>query len=103
MKESGVETAKVIKRKKTASLTSYTGLPVTPNITAVHRDWCHPFPTIARTEGVYLWDTEGKKYIDGSGGSSVVVGIGHGVKEVPKAMFDQAQDFSFYPAHMFTT
>ncbi len=73
-----------------------------PNEFAVHRDWEWKYPLIAKTEGIYLYDTEGNKYIDGSGGSSVVVSIGHGVKEIPEAMRKQAEEFSFYPAHMFS-
>ena len=70
---------------------------------AVHRDWQLEFPVMERAEGIYLWDTEGRRYIDGSGGSSVVVTIGHGVKEVPEAMYRQAQKFSFAPAHLFSS
>ena len=53
-----------------------------PNQTAVHRRWDWDYPVIARADGIYLWDTTGKRYIDGSGGSSVVTSIGHGVKEI---------------------
>ncbi len=73
-----------------------------PNVRAVHRDWDREFPLIERTEGIYLYAADGKRYIDGSGGSSVVTSIGHGVPEIPQAMFEQAQRFSFYPAHAFT-
>lgn len=73
-----------------------------PNETAVQRRWDWPYPIIARAEGIYLWDTEGKRYIDGSGGSSVVTSVGHGVKEIPAAMAKQAEDYSFYPAHVFS-
>jgi len=73
-----------------------------PNVHAVHRDWDRPFPVIDRAEGIYLFDLSGKRYIDGSGGSSVVTSIGHGVMEVAEAMHAQAQKFSFYPAHAFT-
>jgi adenosylmethionine-8-amino-7-oxononanoate aminotransferase len=73
-----------------------------PNIHAVHRDWDREFPVIERAEGIYLFDQDGRKYIDGSGGSSVVTTIGHGVKEIAQVMYDQAQKFSFYPAHAFT-
>jgi adenosylmethionine-8-amino-7-oxononanoate aminotransferase len=73
-----------------------------PNETAVQRRWDWPYPIIARAEGIYLWDTEGKRYIDGSGGSSVVTAIGHGVKDIPAAMARQAEDYSFYPAHAFS-
>jgi adenosylmethionine-8-amino-7-oxononanoate aminotransferase len=73
-----------------------------PNIHAVHRDWDREFPVIERAEGIYLYDRDGRKYIDGSGGSSVVTTIGHGVAEIARAMYEQAQKFSFYPAHAFT-
>lgn len=73
-----------------------------PNVRAVHRDWDREFPVIVRTEGIYLYDQEGRKYIDGSGGSSVVTSIGHAVAEIPAAMQAQAERFSFYPAHAFT-
>ena len=73
-----------------------------PNVHAVHRDWDREFPVMDRAEGIYLYDRGGRKYIDGSGGSSVVTTIGHGVKEIAQAMFEQAQKFSFYPAHAFT-
>ena len=70
---------------------------------AVHRDWQLEFPVMDRAEGIYLWDTDGKRYIDGSGGSSVVITIGHGVKEIPEAMHRQAEKFSFAPAHLFSS
>ncbi len=73
-----------------------------PNEVAVQRRWDWHYPLIARAEGIYLWDTEGRRYIDGSGGSSVVTSIGHGVKEIPAAMARQAEDYSFYPAHAFS-
>jgi adenosylmethionine-8-amino-7-oxononanoate aminotransferase len=73
-----------------------------PNIHAVHRDWDRPFPVIEYAEGIYLYDRSGKRYIDGSGGSSVVTSIGHGVREVALSMAAQAEKFSFYPAHAFS-
>ena len=73
-----------------------------PNIHAVHRDWDREFPIMEHAEGIYLYDQNGRKYIDGSGGSSVVTTIGHGVEEVTRAMYEQAQKMSFYPAHAFT-
>jgi adenosylmethionine-8-amino-7-oxononanoate aminotransferase len=73
-----------------------------PNVHAVHRDWDREFPIIVRAEGIYVFDEHGRRYIDGSGGSSVVTSIGHGVEEVSRAMYEQAQRFSFIPAHAFT-
>lgn len=73
-----------------------------PNVHAVHRDWDREFPVIVRAQGIYLFDENGRKYIDGSGGSSVVTSIGHGIVEISNAMQAQAAQFSFYPAHAFT-
>jgi adenosylmethionine-8-amino-7-oxononanoate aminotransferase len=73
-----------------------------PNVRAVHRDWDRDFPLIARAEGIYFYDEQGRRYVDGSGGSSVVTSIGHGVLEVAQAMYEQAEAFSLYPAHAFT-
>ncbi|MHB1007409.1 MAG: aminotransferase family protein [Chloroflexota bacterium] len=66
----------------------------------VLRFW-HDMPVAERAEGIYIWDTNGKRYIDGSGGSSVVTSIGHGVKEVPEAMYRQGLEVSFVPSHAF--
>ncbi len=73
-----------------------------PNIHVVHRSWDREFPIIDRAEGIYLYDTSGKSYIDGSGGSSVVTSIGHGNKDVLDAMARQSEKFSLIPAHAFT-
>ena len=73
-----------------------------PNEVLVHRDWRRRFPKVVRTEGIYIYDEDGRRYIDGSGGSSVVVTIGHGVKEITEAVAAQAERFSFYPAHAFS-
>ena len=53
-----------------------------PNVHAVHCDWDRPFTIIVRAESIYLFDAEGRRYIDGSGGSSVVTSIGHRLAEI---------------------
>jgi len=60
------------------------------------------YPTAERGEGIYIYDTKGKSYLDGSGGA-VVVGIGHGVKEVADAMLKQAGRIAFAHGSQFTT
>jgi adenosylmethionine-8-amino-7-oxononanoate aminotransferase len=62
----------------------------------------HPHPTIARGEGVYLYDTDGRRYLDGSGGA-LVVNIGHGVREVADAIAAQAARAAYLHATMFTS
>ncbi|TAH06905.1 MAG: aspartate aminotransferase family protein [Sphingobacteriia bacterium] len=47
---------------------------------------------MAKAEGVYIWDTAGKKYIDGIAGFSVC-NIGHSNAAVVKAVQQQAADY----------
>src|SRR5260221_4740713 len=51
-------------------------------------------PTVARAEGIYMWDTAGRRYIDASSGP-VVSNIGHGNKRVLAAMIEQAEKVAF--------
>ena len=60
------------------------------------------YPTVDRGDGVYIWDTKGKKYIDGSGGACVV-SIGHGVEKIKQAMLKQADRISFVHGSHFTS
>ncbi len=60
-----------------------------------------PKPLIVRGEGIYLWDAEGNRYIDASGGA-VVVNVGHGVREIADAIREQAAQVAYAHASMFT-
>lgn len=68
----------------------------------VHRAWRSPFPVITHAEGIYLYDEDGNRYIDGAAGSSVVVNIGHGVQSVVEAMYEQSKKVCFAAPHLFT-
>ncbi|MBS1253677.1 MAG: Putrescine--pyruvate aminotransferase [Anaerolineales bacterium] len=68
----------------------------------LYRKQKHPKPTISHGEGVYLWDTAGKRYIDASGGA-VVVNVGHGVQEIADAIGEQAAQVGFAHGTMFTS
>jgi adenosylmethionine-8-amino-7-oxononanoate aminotransferase len=59
------------------------------------------YPVMVKGEGIYLYDKEGNKYLDASGGA-VCVGIGHGVKEVVDAVISQVQRISFVYGGQFT-
>ncbi len=48
------------------------------------------YRTIARGQGIRIWDTEGREYIDADSGAISVISIGHGVSEVVDAMAEQA-------------
>ncbi len=55
----------------------------------------HSFePILERAEGIYLFDTEGKRYIDVSGGP-MACGTPHGDKRVNQAIADQLEKFAF--------
>ncbi|MGA9801308.1 MAG: aspartate aminotransferase family protein [Terriglobales bacterium] len=60
------------------------------------------YPSAVRGEGVYVWDTEGKRYLDFSG-SAAVNFIGHGVPEIAAAMAEQASQLEFVHTSQFTT
>jgi adenosylmethionine-8-amino-7-oxononanoate aminotransferase len=66
------------------------------------RDFSRRYRLAERGEGVYIWDVDGNRYIDGSAGTSAVVSIGHGVAEIADAMAEQARTLAFAPMHMFT-
>jgi hypothetical protein len=67
-----------------------------------YRKMDHPRPKIAYGKGIYLFDEDGKRYIDGSGGP-LVVNVGHGRTEVVDAMTQQAQAVAYAHAMMFTS
>ena len=55
-------------------------------------------PTSSHGEGVYLFDTQGKRYLDACAGVHVVI-IGHGVEEIAEAMKEQASKTTFTHSH----
>ncbi|MCP1190084.1 aspartate aminotransferase family protein [Priestia flexa] len=60
------------------------------------------YPTISHGTGVYLYDVEGKKYLDGSSGA-VTANVGHGVQEIIDKMNDQAKKVAFVYRSQFTS
>ena len=63
-----------------------------------HRSIKPSRPTISHGEGVYLFDTEGKRYLDAWAGVHVV-SIGHGVEKSAEAMKEQAGKATFTYSH----
>ena len=61
-------------------------------------DLANEYPVIERGKGLYLWDTNGKKYIDACCGA-LVSHIGHGVEEIREAAYAQLKEVEF--AHRF--
>lgn len=68
----------------------------------LRRSFRKPYPLAVRGEGVYIWDAEGKRYLDFSG-SAAVNFIGHGVREIGEAMAEQARTLEFVHTSQFTT
>ncbi|MBN6187653.1 aspartate aminotransferase family protein [Aneurinibacillus sp. BA2021] len=60
------------------------------------------YPTVSHGSGVYLYDIEGKAYMDGCSGA-VTANIGHGVQPVIDAMNEQAKKVSFTYRSQFTS
>ena len=54
-------------------------------------------PVITRGDGAYIWDDQGKRYLDGLAGLFVVQ-IGHGRTELAEVMAKQANELAFFPA-----
>lgn len=67
-----------------------------------YRRLAHHYPRAARGQGIYLWDTDGRRYIDASGGP-IVVNLGHGVAEVAQAMAEQASQVAYIHGTLFTS
>lgn len=55
-----------------------------------------------RGQGVYVYDAEGRKYLDGSSGP-LAVNLGHGVPEILAAMERQLRQITFAHGSEFTT
>jgi adenosylmethionine-8-amino-7-oxononanoate aminotransferase len=73
-----------------------------PQGNVFYRKMAHERPMIARGEGVFLFDTNGKRYLDASGGP-LVVNVGHGREEVVEAMREQASKAAYVHGMMFTS
>jgi adenosylmethionine-8-amino-7-oxononanoate aminotransferase len=59
-------------------------------------------PRIARGEGSYLYDSEGRRYLDGSGGPAAF-SIGHGNREVNAAIAAQLEKVACGYRYLFTS
>jgi len=52
------------------------------------------FPRAVRGEGAFVWDDTGRRLIDAAGGA-IVVGVGHGVREIADAIGEQARQLAY--------
>lgn len=83
-------------------MTDSAALQTSPRSPVLRRSFRKPFPEAVRGEGVYVWDADGKRYLDFSG-SAAVNFIGHGVPEISAAMAEQARQLEFVHTSQFTT
>ena len=66
-----------------------------------YRNLNRDYPVLCRGDGVYLYDSCGKRYIDGAAGA-LVCSIGHGNREVAEHVRGQAETLAFAPIARFT-
>ena len=59
-------------------------------------------PIITRGDGVYIWDSEGKRYIDGLSGLFTCQ-VGHGRTELAEVAARQASTLEFFPLWSYAT
>ncbi len=66
-----------------------------------YRNPKHAYPEAVRGEGVYLFDAEGRQYLDGSGGAAVSC-LGHAHPAVTAAIREQLDKVAFAHTAFFT-
>lgn len=59
------------------------------------------YPMVSHGRGVYLYDSDGRDYLDGSSGA-MTASIGHGVSEIAEVMKAQAEQVAFVYRTQFT-
>ncbi len=67
-----------------------------------YRDLKRRYPVISRADGVYLYDHDGRKILDGAAGAAVVC-LGHNHPRVVAALEDQARKVAFAHTGSFTS
>jgi adenosylmethionine-8-amino-7-oxononanoate aminotransferase len=67
-----------------------------------HRMGAAPLPRAVRAEGVFIYDEQGHRYLDGCSGA-LVANLGHGREEVVRAMAEQAARLAYVHGGAFTT
>jgi len=65
-----------------------------------YRNLLAEYPTIVRGEGVFVYDSEGKRYLDSCSGANVT-DLGYGVEEIIEAMTQQARKIGYVHASRF--
>ncbi len=76
-------------------------LPGKPMTHVFHRQPLSDMPTAAKGEGIYIIDTNGKRYLDASGGAAVSC-LGHSYPAVTRAIKEQIDAIAFAHSAFFT-
>jgi adenosylmethionine-8-amino-7-oxononanoate aminotransferase len=66
------------------------------------RNFLKTYPQAVRGEGCFVYASDGRRYLDASGGAAVVT-IGHGVEEIGRAMAEQAARLAYVHSSQFHT
>jgi adenosylmethionine-8-amino-7-oxononanoate aminotransferase len=66
------------------------------------RNFLKTYPQAVRGEGCFVYASDGRRYLDASGGAAVVT-IGHGVEEIGRAMAEQAGRLAYVHSSQFHT
>jgi len=66
------------------------------------RNFLKTYPQAVRGEGCFVYTSDGRRYLDASGGAAVVT-IGHGVEEIGRAMAEQAARLAYVHSSQFHT
>jgi adenosylmethionine-8-amino-7-oxononanoate aminotransferase len=68
----------------------------------LYRALLDEYITIEKGEGIYLYDSEGRRYLDACGqGAGCIISIGYGVAELVEAMAEQAHKIAFLHGGLF--
>ena len=70
--------------------------------TVFHRQISRLYPAVVRGEGVYLWDENGNRYLDGAAGAFVAI-LGQGVDEIADAIDEEMRRVTFAYTASFTS
>jgi len=72
-----------------------------PDSPVFYRKLNRRFPKIEYGRGIYLFDEDGKRYLDGSSGA-MVANIGHGVEEIAECVSEQLRRVAYVNGTIFT-
>ncbi|RWN57872.1 MAG: aminotransferase class III-fold pyridoxal phosphate-dependent enzyme, partial [Mesorhizobium sp.] len=68
-----------------------------------HRIPNRNLPIAVKGDGMYIFDKDGKQYIDGYAGGACVSCLGHSQESVIEAVREQIGKFAFFHSAMFTS